>query len=99
MPLLLKFRYNTPRKFYKQHLQDLKYKTYTTEDVALLNHFGLVEFEEPTIHQQLPYIGQLEEEVEKTTQGPSNTQDGFKRVNLSSNGLLMNTRGTNLGLC
>jgi len=62
----------------------LKYNAYTTEDLALLNQFGLVEFAESTTHQ-LPCTGQVEEQ--------SNAQDGFKTVNLSSNGLLMNTRG------
>jgi hypothetical protein len=42
MPLLLKYEYKNPRKFYKQHIQDLKYNTYTTEDLALFNHFALM---------------------------------------------------------
>jgi hypothetical protein len=81
---LLKHKYRSPRKFYKKHLQDLKYNTYTKKDLAWLNQFGLVEFEESTLHQ-LPYIRPVEEH--------SNTQDGFRTVNLSSNRMLMNTRG------
>jgi hypothetical protein len=81
---LLKHKYRSPRKFYKKHLQDLKYNTYTKEDLALLNQFGLVEFENNMLHQ-LPYTAQVEEH--------SNTQDGFRTVNLSTNGLLMNTKG------
>jgi hypothetical protein len=84
MPLLLKHKYRSPRKFYKKHLQDLKYNAYTKEDITLLSHFGLVEFEDNMLHQ-LPYVGQVEEY--------NNSQDGFKTVNLSTNGLLMNTRG------
>ena len=47
-----------PEKFYKQHLQGLKLSTYTTEDLALLNQFGLIEFEERTACQ-LQHIRQL----------------------------------------
>jgi hypothetical protein len=90
MPLLLKHKYRSPRKFYKKHLQDLKYNAYTKEDLALLNQFGLVEFEESTVHQS-PYSGQVEEQ--SVCAAGLNTQDGFRTVNLSSNGLLMNTRG------
>jgi len=68
MALLLQHKYRSPRKFYKKHLQDLKYNANTNEELSLLNEFVLVDFEvrntsfpqESTVHQ-LPYIGKVEE--------------------------------------